>query len=346
MNAQKEGAAHIPHFKEFERVGMKASLVLEILPNRLRDVIGNRAIMQNEGQKIIKNLLLGMLELKKLKMVLRNINPNFIALDDDYEQLQFCSLDNVAKNCKQEEQPYTGDLPYCCQQILKLSRHLPARSCLRDQWSIGMIVLEVLVGTEAVIPLSSVQEVEELLECVEEYVDAPTIRILKSLLIHSVVADVEGYVQEELVQKPGLIAKNVRALDVAFEEDGVLQDMSNNFKHMLECGPEELESMHSVTAENVQRKVQAIGDDDDEASTQRVPNGKYKLHNTLLLQILLEQAERKQLQYFRYRSHLQVLLALLLLHFLPFPRFTFIISSRTTSLCRELAPIRCCSLLI
>ena len=96
-----------------------------------------------------------MAELQKYKMVLRDISPKFIALSNDMQLMQFCSLENVAKYCKQEEEPFTGNVPYCCQQILKLSRHLPARSFYRDEWSIGIIVLEILVGTEVVIHVPS-----------------------------------------------------------------------------------------------------------------------------------------------------------------------------------------------
>ena len=182
-NAQSKGDMHLPHFHEFERQGMNAEVVLTVHPRRLRDVIGHRSAMEKEGQAIIKNLLLGMLELRQFKMTLRDIQPANIAISADHRQLQFCSLDNIARHCKQQEQPYVGEMPYCCQNIWRLSSLLSPNDLLRDAWSIGIIILEVLVGTEVVIPLSSHEQIEKLMDCIEHYVDAPTIRIMKDLLI-------------------------------------------------------------------------------------------------------------------------------------------------------------------
>ena len=83
MNAQGRKSEFIPQFQSFERWGMQAYLLAKVLPKRLRDVIGHRDVMEESGQKIIRNLLHGMLELRKAKMVLRDINPINIALSEN-----------------------------------------------------------------------------------------------------------------------------------------------------------------------------------------------------------------------------------------------------------------------
>ena len=75
MNAKKKNAQHLPHFVDFERWGMRSCVMLDVHPTRLRDFIGKRPEMERHGQKIIRNLLLGMLELRKHNLVLRDINP-------------------------------------------------------------------------------------------------------------------------------------------------------------------------------------------------------------------------------------------------------------------------------
>ena len=95
MNAKKKDAKHIPHFLEFERWGMRACIKFEINATRLRDVIGNRSVMEMEGQKIIRNLLLGLKEVRKHKLVVRDIQPKYIAMSEDYAALQFCGLANI-----------------------------------------------------------------------------------------------------------------------------------------------------------------------------------------------------------------------------------------------------------
>ena len=100
LNAQQRNASYIPHFQGFERHGMIASLALKVFPIRLRQVIGNRLVMQYTGQDIIKGLLLGMMELRIFRLTLRDITPTNIALSDDHRQLQFCVLDNIARHCR------------------------------------------------------------------------------------------------------------------------------------------------------------------------------------------------------------------------------------------------------
>ena len=264
MNPKKRGATHIPHFVEFERWGMEANILLEVYPKRLRDVIGHRDIMEKTGGEIIKNLLLGMMELRKLQLVLRNIAPSSIALSEDLKQLQFCSLDNVARNCREEYQPQRGELPYCCNDILLMHLNIPSASVLRDYWSIAIIILDILFGTEVVIPLFNHRQIVDLLDAIEDYVDPPTHRILKGLLVDDVEIDVEGYVQFELMQKPNMIAKNVRALNVALEDDGQLQDLAAQFKRIQELSSEELKERHDIIRESVRRSNETDSDSDDQ----------------------------------------------------------------------------------
>ena len=75
MNAKQKGATFLPHYQKFERSKMQASILMDVLPLRLREIIGHRELMEKKGQKIIRNLLLGLLELRNHKMVLKDINP-------------------------------------------------------------------------------------------------------------------------------------------------------------------------------------------------------------------------------------------------------------------------------
>ena len=147
-----------------------------------------------------------------------------------------------------------------------------------------MIFLEVLVGTEVVILLKTWDQLEQLLDSVEHHVDKPTNKILRDLLQQADTADVEGYIQEELKQKPDMIAKNVRALNVAVEEDGVLQDLVEQFDNQMEKEPEKMQTLHSIVKDQIQR-----GDHED--SEGQGQDGKFKFHSQFLLAVILNKQD-------------------------------------------------------
>ena len=69
----------------------------------------------------------------------------------------FHNVAHMARIGDKKELPALGETPYCMRKFLQVSQYLPPTTLLRDQWSIGMIILEVLVGTEIVLPLSTFQ---------------------------------------------------------------------------------------------------------------------------------------------------------------------------------------------
>ena len=92
-----------------------------------------------------------------------------------------------------------------------------------------------------------------MLDAVEHYVDKPTNMILRHLLQKADEADVKGYIHEELNQKTGMITKIIRALNVAVEEDGVLQDLVEDFERQIENDPQSMETEHSITKDQIKR---------------------------------------------------------------------------------------------
>ena len=102
-------------------------------------------------------------------------------LTSDYTKLMFANLRDACV----ENQP--GLLleghpePYNALAFSEY-RHLPKCCFLWDKWSIGFLVLEVIAGTDIVLTANGIDEVDRLLEDLEEYIDAPTLRVVSSLL--------------------------------------------------------------------------------------------------------------------------------------------------------------------
>ena len=81
------------------------------------------------------------------------------------------------------------------------------KSNWNDQWTIGIIMLEVIVGTEIVLELFDFAEVGELLSYLEEYLETGLNRMLNTLLLADIFLDIAEFVNENLEEYPYLIAE-------------------------------------------------------------------------------------------------------------------------------------------
>ena len=52
--------------------------------------------------------------------------------------------------------------------------------------------------------------------------------------------------------------KNVRALNIAFQEDGKFQDLTEHFQKHLKKDPEFLENVHSIIEDSIERNNQEV----------------------------------------------------------------------------------------
>jgi hypothetical protein len=84
ITSTKKEMKHIPRFIEFFKEESIVRVKFSQLPLRLRNVIGKRNDMYLNGQKIIKLLLMALLELKDQGLRVFNIEPSSIYLSNDF----------------------------------------------------------------------------------------------------------------------------------------------------------------------------------------------------------------------------------------------------------------------
>jgi hypothetical protein len=96
--ALRKKMKYVPTFKEFYKDGSMVMIKYSNLPLRLRSLIGRRNQMYLHGSKIIKHLLLGLLELKNLRVKVFNIDPSSIHLSEDFSKLNFSEIRHMASN--------------------------------------------------------------------------------------------------------------------------------------------------------------------------------------------------------------------------------------------------------
>ena len=99
-----------------------------------------------------------------------------------------------------------------------------------DFWSVGIVIFEIIAGTELVIPAVTATEVEVLLQMCEPHMDEETVQLLQHLLFDAHEGYLDKYLSEVLPEQPNVIAENVRALYAATKEDSHLSSQLFEFK--------------------------------------------------------------------------------------------------------------------
>ena len=103
-----------------------------------------------------------------------------------------------------------------------------------DSWSVGIIILEILVGSDVVANATYFDEVDRILDACEQYLDALLLKYLNELLF---CADDPFEVHEMLdyfYENPKAIFQNMKRMEQALVEDGILQDLKFNLKSRKE----------------------------------------------------------------------------------------------------------------
>ena len=102
-----------------------------------------------------------------------------------------------------------------------------------DMWSIGIIILEVLVGPELVLQADASDAVEGLLDSCKDYIDASTLDLLEDMLFHYGDPDLDHYCEKVLVKSSATIDMGVRKMIYAKGDDSVLLDALEDFRGVV-----------------------------------------------------------------------------------------------------------------
>ena len=194
----------------------------------LRHIIGMRQEMEQHGQKIIQKLLESSLLLLQDAFYLRRIQPSTIMLNEDYTELVFADIRNAIT--KQDKNSETEDFffPYDAGALWEF--HKVQQDCpMWDEWSIGITILEIIIGTELVVMCTNYPDVKLLVETCSEYIDKDTCKVIKLLLSMEDEGNIEDYLNAVLKSNPILMAENIRAINSAISEEPLLHSTRDKF---------------------------------------------------------------------------------------------------------------------
>ena len=139
--------------------------------------------MATRGHLLILQLILMYAELKKAKVTVRTLCPTSIFVDTLCEGMTFADITGLVYHDEPVFYYPEVRMPYN-NQMLDENPMTSLSSPDWDLWSIGMISLEIIVGSELVLLANTQEDVELLMVDIQHHIPASTHQLLKEMLFY------------------------------------------------------------------------------------------------------------------------------------------------------------------
>ena len=220
----------------------------------LRELIGNRAEMYRIGPKVITNLLKGILVLEKRRMVLQNIQPSTIMISKDGEELHFGDLSHVTKEGHPKDNVEMLHPPYVYDLVERLSFKDYAHS-VKDRYSIGIVILEILAGSDLVIMANGEELVAQLLRDLFDYLSPATLGLLQYLIFNEHAVNVQAFIDQWATGHYEVLTADILRVEAAFQEDARLQVWHGRTMNYIEKETFPAYIRHRLMPGDIQRNI-------------------------------------------------------------------------------------------
>ena len=111
-----------------------------------------------------------------------------------------------------------GSAPYCSLGYMEHG-HIEKSDAHWDTWSVGVIMLEILIGSEFVLLAHSRQKLLYALEMSAPYIDLKLYKMIEEMLCDGYFGKATAFVEEHAKREDDIIAENIRRVDAEARED-------------------------------------------------------------------------------------------------------------------------------
>lgn len=122
-----------------------------------------------------------------------------------------------------------------------------------DEWSVGVIMLELLVGTDIVIMASDLPKIKALLKSCKVLIGEEAYSVVHALMFGNYTMPLRDFLERRLKMCVGWVEKIARDFDRSLYEYTDLLLCSKLFKQEIEQYPEEMRDNYGIRKENVIR---------------------------------------------------------------------------------------------
>ena len=187
-------------------------------PLTLREIIGRRIAMQTQGHVIILHLLRVLIKLRSAEVAVRGINPSTISFSNNLEHIMVADITTICSITSEPKHRYIRYPPYSARLMPEFA-DIDSDSPIWDQWSVGVVILEILVGTDLVLAANSYPKMLNLYNDCLEFIEDSYGLMLEKLLSTDDMANIDELIQTFEANQPDFTAINVRMMNAALGED-------------------------------------------------------------------------------------------------------------------------------
>ena len=180
-DAARRHAAFIPAMQGLFLIKDRLALQVTSQKHSLRKVLAQRGVMASRGPRIVQQLLLLYAELKDAKAVARTLAPETIYVDAECERM---ALTDVSALVFHHEPVYyipVAKMPYNHSE-LDVHPLTKLTSPGWDLWSVAVMILEVVAGSDLVLLLRTYEDVVALMADVRHLLSKALHNLLEEVL--------------------------------------------------------------------------------------------------------------------------------------------------------------------
>ena len=149
--------------------------------------------------------------------IMRGLQPSTIYISEDATRAHFVDLLSMTSYSPNPKNRIRSCYPYSCYEDW-LGEDWVLSAPLLDMHSLGVIILEVIAGTEVILSCRGADTVVQLIKECEEHIDKDTIKLLDRLVREHNDDLLEPYLEKVLLRQPELTARNIRSMNFAVEQ--------------------------------------------------------------------------------------------------------------------------------
>jgi serine/threonine protein kinase len=229
--AKKKNLTFLPQFISLKKTATEVILTVNTYPQNLRELMVDSSYLERKGNVVVRCLLQGLIDAHKKNLVIRNIHPAAVQINESLGTVMFADTKSVTTALNHDEDMGTAPSPYnsnCFYVLRSWSQANP----LRDDWSVGIMMLEILVGYKVVLSLTKYLPIQDLLESIQDYIDKDTWEMVSWLLNKEGKVDLKKYIQGPLTGNPDLISSSAKRIQVGMRENYELAEFKQQ-SHLI-----------------------------------------------------------------------------------------------------------------
>ena len=176
------------------------------------------------GHMVIKGLLNMLLELRKIDATLHNLDPEGLFVSTNGTKLMLVDLLSITFKGMQFLTTPTTSMPFS-NQDLKEHEQTGYHRQERTMWSVGMMILQLFVGSDLVQCLRTNQDAIEVLAHVSDELGNRFYTLIKALMFDVRFEIIKETLDGGILDDPGRVAKSLRHVGDKIKDSIFVEEM-------------------------------------------------------------------------------------------------------------------------